>query len=48
MYESYELSETDNIFQDILLPLSERQNKRYFYQLIGVPDNKEEYFNEIY
>lgn len=48
MFNSYELAETNNIFQDILLPLSERQNKRYFYQLIGVPENSKEYFNELY
>lgn len=48
MFNNYELAETNNIFQDILLPLSERQNKRYFYQLIGVPENSKEYFNELY
>ena len=48
MFNNYELAETNNIFQDILLPLSERQNKRYFYQLIGVPGNSKEYFNELF
>lgn len=48
MFNNYELAETNNIFQDILLPLSERQNKRYFYQLLGVPENSKEYFNELY
>ena len=48
MYENYKLADSQNIFQDILLPLSQRQENRYFYQLIGVPDNDKEYFNELY
>lgn len=48
MYENFELTDTNNIFQDILLPLSQRGNKRYFYQLIGVPENGKEYSNKIY
>lgn len=48
MYENFELTDTNNIFQDILLPLSQRGNKRYFYQLIGIPENGKKYFNELY
>lgn len=48
MYKNFKLTETNNIFQDILLPFSQRGNKRFFYQLIGVPENDKEYFNKIY
>ncbi len=44
----YNLKESNDIFQDILLPLSIRENERFFYQIIGVPDNKVEYFNKLY
>lgn len=48
MVSNFELIESQNIFQDILLPLSSRENKRYFYQLIGVPDNSQKYFNDVF
>ncbi len=44
----YKLKESDDIFQDILLPLSMRENERFFYQIIGVPENKVEYFNKLF
>ncbi len=44
----YNLKESNDIFQDILLPLSMRENERFFYQIIGVPDNETEYFNKLY
>lgn len=44
----YVLKETNNIFQDILLPFSSRHNERFFYQLIGVPDNEIEYYNHLF
>lgn len=44
----YVLKESNDIFQDILLPFSVRQNERFFYQIIGVPDNETEYYNNLY
>lgn len=44
----YILKESNDIFQDILLPFSVRQNERFFYQIIGVPDNETEYYNNLY
>lgn len=44
----YILKESENIFQDMLLPFSVRQNERFFYQIIGVPDNETEYYNNLY
>ena len=48
MFGNYSLIDSQNIFQDILLPLSKRGNGRYFYQLIGVPENEKQYLNELY
>lgn len=44
----YGIKETNDIFNDILLSSLERPNKMFFYQIIGVPDNKDELLNNIY
>ena len=44
----YGIKETNDIFNDILLSSLERPNKIFFYQIIGVPDNKDELLNNIY
>ena len=48
MYNSFKLKETNNIFQDMLLSSYINTNERFFYQLIGIPENKQEYMNELF
>lgn len=51
------LSTSNNIFEDILLPLEKRQGfiqkpvpyiPIYFYRYIGIKENEEEYYNDLY